>query len=248
MKKIITAIVLGLGLAVASGAAAQATTPEEHYLLFAWEITSNDPGNHFKTPQDYVAHVETTSQSLDQHDLAIFLPGRCYQLDLYLDNEQSRALIGAQLFGPGNPHEPWPGGQYQSSFSRVFCMPDAVQPPDERYEGSAKVVDCEAGTITVSSWFEIVTYVGDKYGYTAQPPVRTNNPDVVTATTEADCQLPPPPVDEPLCGTPTTLACSGVAEDAPLWAGGALAGILAGIGIARRRQIATLLDRLYFRA
>lgn len=115
-------------------APAMATEPEPDtptYNLFAWQVTSTR-ADHFATPQTYITNLESDSLDLDQ--LLPLLPcGTRVQLDAYVAGADADALIGAVLVAPGNPYEPWPGGQYQSSFSRVFTTADCVvvEPPTE---------------------------------------------------------------------------------------------------------------------
>lgn len=219
MKKIITAILLGLGLAVAVGGAAHATTAP--YVLVLW--VQDDRSSLF--PQTFVSSQEQEDLSLDGLD-SLAVDG-CYQADIYNNDAITAALLAeGHLYGAENPDESWPGdGSYQSTYSKVWCV--TPEPPAAANPGGSIVATCGAATVTLTNSLDgvpsrltasAVVYVDGEFheALTAEAGVDAVNAVPITfaedsgqhtvmlrtgaafgdeliaeATVESDCVLPP---------------------------------------------------------
>lgn len=95
------AIVIAVVILLMVGARSAAAT-EAPFRLAAWKV--EDLADVWATPQLLQADVVLEVASLDALDEV--LPPGCYQLDLYLNDETTAALLlGGILYGPNNPAE-----------------------------------------------------------------------------------------------------------------------------------------------
>lgn len=83
-------------------------------------------------PQKIVAHEAADCMTFPDWEIEC---GTQYQEDMYADDAITAALIaGGVLYGPENPDESWPGGEYLSQFSNVWtteaCPPVVIPPVD----------------------------------------------------------------------------------------------------------------------
>ena len=214
---------VALGLALSSPLMASATEAPDTVEVW-WLMPDHGTPDNVTWDQPHLPDEE-----------AGLLPGECAQIDLYLVHEA--AIFTAD--GILRHGEDYQNEHQRGAISwRFVCAPNAIQPPDESTPGSAEVVDCEASLVTISNWHDVVAYVGDKYGYTAQPPVRVDDEPSTRPATEIDCPpvvVPPTPAI-PVASTVPTLPVAGPEDAIPglLFGAGTLA---LGIAMVIRRKV-----------
>ena len=190
--------------------------PARTIVLTAWQVDNKD--DIWVVPQHDVVALNV-GEAVDWEAIKGSLAcGRDFQIDAHWEGDIVRALIAAGfLYGPNNPPEdlaygaagldgadPWIFYSSPDCVTNV-CLDEANQTVTlSRYvwDGKAAVL-----TPTSSSTVELTQEQAIALGCYTPPP--------------------PPPGDEPECGTPEALACTGVSENLLFVGGGTgLAGLI----------------------
>lgn len=99
--------------------------PVQECLVVLWKATSITE----LWPQVLVNYQDSDCSTFPDWETEC---GTQYQGDIYADDAITAALIAAGvLYGPENPDESWPGGEYKSEFSQVWTTEECpvVEPP-----------------------------------------------------------------------------------------------------------------------
>lgn len=240
----LAAVGLGVGLMLGTGLPASATDHPETKTV-SWLI----PGYTGTTPPSSSDPTIWTPEQI------LYTEPVCgihwIQTDDYrYKTAEQRALVDA-LIAKGTLGRV--NGQPEDSavyLSHTYTQQEpCIQPPDESTPGSSESLDCVAGGWIIKNWHDVVTYSGDASGWTANPPVRVNDPDTTRPAEPGECipdtEEPPvaPPTDTEEECDPNSGTCfveTGVKEDLMLAGavGGPILGLVGGLLVwaARRRM------------
>lgn len=206
-----------IAAAVGPQAHALALTARTTYVTAVWWAlgTNQWPDG----GQTLAAHVTHESKGLDvdfvKAEAAKLGCGYTIQGDLYANDKTTKKLLaGGKLYGPSNPTESWPGGEYRAEYSTVFYTGDCVLPADDRETRSIESVDCLTETVTSTEEARTRSYtfagnvpVAGEWSSWAPTGETSSRSASIADLDGANCATPEIPADIIVTTTSSTTSC-----------------------------------------